>query len=201
MTARVLALLVWAAVAAAALFWALRLGADRPAVPAHATPVALEPAAGDWVRVLGGALYAAPAAAPEAIAGAATRLRLLGVIAPPTAPGRQGIALIAIDEGPPRALRVGAVVVGETVVQSVHRRGATLGPAGGPAEIELELPPQPPPAASAAPAPAAAPARPAAGPGRPTTPAPTPVPRVPESLPAQLPAGVVTLEDPSTPVD
>lgn len=201
MTARVLTLLVWAAVAAAALFWALRLGADRPGVPAHATPVALEPAAGDWVRVLGGAPVAAPAAAPEAIAGAATRLRLLGVIAPQTVPGRQGIALIAIDEGPPRALRVGAVVVGETVVQSVHRRGATLGPAGGPAEIELELPPEPPPAASGAPAPAAAPARPAAGPGRPTTPAPTPVPRVPESLPAQLPAGVVTLGDPSTPVD
>jgi len=202
MTARVLTLLVWAAVAAAALFWALRLGADRPGVPAHATPVALEPAAGDWVRVLGGTPVAAPAAAPEAIAGAATRLRLLGVIAPQTVPGRQGIALIAIDEGPPRALRVGAVVVGETVVQSVHRRGATLGPAGGPAEIELELPQEPPPAAQggAAPAPAA-PVRAPAGFGRPTTPPPMPVPRVPESLPAQLPAGVVTLEDPSTPVD
>jgi general secretion pathway protein C len=202
MTARVLAFLAWAAVAAAVLFWALRLGAERPAVPAHAIPVALEPAQGDWVRVLGGMAPPAAAAVPEAVAADATRLRLLGVVAPQTAPARQGIALIAIDDGPPRALRVGAVVVGQTVVQSVHRHGATLGPRGGPAEIELELPPAPPPAArgagAAAPAP---PPRATAGLGRALVAPPTPSPRVPESLPAQLPAGVVTLEDPSTPPD
>lgn len=203
MTARVLAFLAWAAVAAAVLSWALRLGAGRPAVPAHASPVALEPAQGDWLRVLGGMQAAAPAAAPEAVAADATRLRLLGVVAPQHAPARQGIALIAIDDGPPRALRVGAVVVGQTVVQSVHRHGASLGPAGGPAEIELELPQQPPPAAraAAATAPAAPPRAAGGGLGRATLAPPTPSPRVPDSLPAQLPPGVVTLDDPSTPPD
>jgi general secretion pathway protein C len=201
MSARVLAFLAWAAVAAAVLFWALRLGAERPAVPAHAIPVALEPAQGDWLRVLGGVQPAAPPAAPEAVAADATRLRLLGVVAPQTAPARQGIALIAIDDGPPRALRVGAVVVGETVVQSVHRHGATLGPRGGPAEIELELPPAPPAARGAGAAAPAPPPRATPGLGRTLVAPPTPSPRVPESLPAQLPAGVVTLEDPSTPPD
>jgi general secretion pathway protein C len=57
-----------------------------------------------------------------------------------------------------KAYRVGTVVDGSIVLQSVHRFGAALGPPGGPAQVRLELPQLPPPATGTLPAvPGAAP--------------------------------------------
>ena len=137
---------VWALVAAVALFWALRLGGSPLATPPHAKPVALDAAAaGDLARVLGGpppASVAVQAAAPSAPG----RFRLVGVAAPKVEGSGAGVALIAIDDKPARAFRVGAVVDGDTVLQSVQARLAELGPRGAPASVRLELPALPPPA-------------------------------------------------------
>jgi general secretion pathway protein C len=150
MTTRLFAFVTWGAVAASAVFWALRLGVDAPRAPSFTTPVgAVGGVRGDWTRVLGAPPAAAPAAGEAAPAGApavASRLRLVGVVAPKTQSERDGVALIAVDDQPPRAFRVGAVVDGQIVLQAVHRRGASLGPRDGAAAVELELPALAPPA-------------------------------------------------------
>jgi general secretion pathway protein C len=131
---------------------------------------------------------------------------LLGVVSPVV--GRQGgVALIAIDGSPAKAYPVGATVWGELQLQSVHQRGAALGPRGQPASVTLELAALPPAAtgslppalvAAAAPvgfAPAAgvaadtAPGMPALGGG----PVPAPMPmavRAPGGAPQAMPPGV-----------
>jgi general secretion pathway protein C len=103
--------------------------------------------AGDLSALLGQVAEAAVGvAAPEA-PPANNRFTLVGVAAAKGAAGsREGLALIGVDDKPPRAFRVGAVVEGEWVLQSVSARGAQLGPRGGAAAVVLELPPLPPPA-------------------------------------------------------
>lgn len=145
MQARVLAFLVWAAVAASAMFWLLRLTAWSPAAPAHA--VAVAPAAaprGDLTRVLGAAPVTKREAVPEP--ALAARFRLLGVAAPRQGGDRVGLALIAIDGKPARGYKVGAALEGELTLLSVHPRGAAIGERGGAAKVNLELPALPPPA-------------------------------------------------------
>jgi general secretion pathway protein C len=51
------------------------------------------------------------------------------------------VALIAVDQKPARAYRVGAPVDDRLVVQAVQGRTVSLGPRGEPAEVQLELPP------------------------------------------------------------
>lgn len=146
MVARFLAFVIWAAVAAAATFWVLRMAVSAPGAPSHAVSVSDAVAVrGDLTRLLGAA---APA---EVVAAAATpiapemasRFRLLGVVAPKSPRRVEGLALIAIDGKPARAFKVGAAVEGELVLQMVHARGAALGARGGPADLTLELPPLP----------------------------------------------------------
>ena len=170
MLRRLLAFVIWSAVAASAVFWLLRLAVDAPPAPPHANTVAFAPSGrADWTPVLG-----RPAPQPveedDEEAGvdeaAASRFRLLGVVAPRSPRDRAGVALISVDDAPAKAFRVGAAVDGATVLQSVHAFGASLGPLGGPAAVELQLPALPPPATGTLPPPGstAAPPRPAAVP-------------------------------------
>lgn len=143
MQARVVAFVVWALVAASAMYWLLRLAASSPVAPGHTAAVAaVTLPRGDLTRVLG----APPAAKVEPVdePALAARFRLLGVAAPRQGGDRVGLALIAVDGKPARGFRVGAPVDGDIVLQSVHPRGASLGARGAAAQVQLDLPPLPP---------------------------------------------------------
>ena len=150
MSARFAAFLIWAAVAASAVFWALRLWSAPLTAPAHATVVAgVGAAQGDAARVLGSDA-ATPAAAAAAVAPADARFKLVGVVAPRRAgSGAPGVELIATDGKPAKAYRVGSAVDGELVLLAVHTRAASLGPRGQAARVELQLPLLPPPSSGA----------------------------------------------------
>jgi general secretion pathway protein C len=144
---------VAAAAAASAVAWGMKLFVKVPQAPTHASlaPAAAPPAP-DWPRFFGVELapvVVAEAAAPPPDA----RYQLIGVVAPRNADARSrtGVALIAVDGKPARAFRVGAVVDGPTVVQSVQAREVALGPRGGPAQTTLQLPPMPVALSSGAP--------------------------------------------------
>ena len=154
MKARLAAFVIWAAVAASAMFWLLRLGSSSPAAPVHTVSVgsAAMPR-GDLTRVFG--------AAPQRPAGdgavivaspLSSRFRLLGVAAPRQGGDRNGLALIAVDGKPARSYAVGAAVDGELLLQSVHPRGAKLGARGAAAQVSLDLPALPLPATGNLPA-------------------------------------------------
>jgi general secretion pathway protein C len=147
MWARWATFLVWAAVAASAVAWGLKIFVRPPAAPPQALVAEAGRAArGDLTRLLG-VDAPAPVAAKAPVPAADARFKLVGVVSPrsPQA-AREGLALIAVDGKPPRAYRVGAVVEDAHVLQAVNPRGATLGPANGPALVALKLPP---PAAAA----------------------------------------------------
>jgi len=140
MQARLLSFVIWAAVAASAVFWLLRLWASSPAAPAHTVAVATAtPPRGDLDRVFGAPPAAAPTAAPAQPA-LASRFKLLGVAAPRDGGDSAGLALIAVDGKPARGFKVGTVIDGELVLQSVHPRGAALGAKGAAPAVALELP-------------------------------------------------------------
>jgi general secretion pathway protein C len=183
MLARLLTFVVWAAVAGSGVFWGLKL-ADRPqALPAHAVIATPGLAAdADLSRLFGATPEAAAAAAPPS-PPESSRFQLVGVVAPYSAAARaQGVALIAVDGKTARAFRIGAVVDGDHVLQSVQARAVAIGPRGGPALISLELPLLPPPSTGV---PGALPmAMPAPAPGAP------PVPGAPGMVPGVMP-GVV----------
>lgn len=136
---RLATLVLWTLGAASCVYWGLRIAPRAPAAgvaaPARA-PVPADPAA--IARLLGASpVSAAPEAAP--MASLASRFNLLGVVAKPS---RSGAALIAVDGKPARPFRVGSVVDGALVLQSVQGRRAVLAAsAGGPAVLTLELPP------------------------------------------------------------
>ena len=107
---------VWALAAGSGLYWGLQVFVKPQAAPA----------------------YTQTAAADE-------RFQLIGVVSPPSRQAaREGVALIAVDGRPAKAFRVGAVVEGDTVLQTVAARGVTLGPRNGPALVALNLPPPAP---------------------------------------------------------
>ena len=142
MLARWVTFFVWAAVAASAGFWALKLMVKAPQAPPQVQVAEANVAArGDLTRLLGADASAAMAAAtPEPAADA--RFNLLGVLSPRASQAaREGVALIAVDGKPARAYRVGTVVDGQNVLQSVHARGAELGPRNGPSLIALKIAP------------------------------------------------------------
>jgi general secretion pathway protein C len=142
MLARWWTLMTWALVAAAALFWGLRVFVRAPPVP-PGTPVAtIGPAArGDLTRLLGND-PPPPVVAAVAEAPPDARFQLIGVVTPrATAAAREGLALIAVDGKPAKAYRVGAVIDGQTILKSVAARGAMLGPRDGAAQVTLSLAP------------------------------------------------------------
>jgi general secretion pathway protein C len=149
MSARWASFGVWALVAASALYWGLKLFVASPAAPAR-TQLA-QPGVGlhgDLTRLLGADVAAvAAAAAPEPAPDA--RFKLVGVVSPRSRQAaREGLALIAVDGKPARAYRVGTLVDGQNVLQSVGARSATLGPRGGESVIALNI--DAPPAAATA---------------------------------------------------
>ena len=193
MLSRLAAFVIWASVAALAAFWGLRLLAQPLPLPARTTMVATAGAnQGDLSR-----LFGSDAQAPQAVAQAQTdaRFQLVGVVAPRSDAARdKALAVIAFDGRPAKAYRIGAAVDGDLVLQSVHARGAALGPPGQPAQVDLELAALPPAAtgvptyagnggaAAAAPGIAPAPARPAMA--APMTPRPAVQPRIRAGSPA-----------------
>lgn len=132
--------LVWACVGASAVGYSLRL-AQRPQpstatlVPA-AAPAVLDEAAAQ--RLFGAA--ALPTEEDNS-APADARFTLLGVAAArePAQQQSQGVALIAIDNAPARALRVGQRLDGQTRLLRVTPKGVELEREGG-ARIKLALP-------------------------------------------------------------
>ena len=182
MLARLCAFVLWALVAATAVFWGLRLLVRAPAAPPAAV-VASEAASPriDLTRLLG----AVPVAlvAPVAQVEANSRFRLLGIMAPKpsaTAPAR-GVALIVVDGKLPKAFQVGAAVDGDMLLQSVSLRSAAIGPVDGAASVNLEVPPLPAPTTGKLPAVVAVP----------------PVAAVPLEGPAARPALPAMLQTPA----
>ena len=168
MKVRILSFVIWAAVAASAMFWVLRLGPSSPAAPAFTVAVGAAAAPrGDLTRVLGAAPARQSAAAAAPVdSSLSSRFRLLGVAAPRRGGDQTGLALIAVDGKPARSYAVGAAVDGDLMLQSVHSRGAKLGARGAGAQVSLELPALPPPATGSFPiaqAPAPSIALPGAG--------------------------------------
>lgn len=187
MSARWVTFFVWAAVAASALFWALKLVVKAPQAPPQVQLAEGSVAArGDLSRLLGADAPAALAiAAPEPAADA--RFNLVGVLSPraPQA-AREGVALIAVDGKPARAFRVGTVVDGQNVLQSVNARGAALGPRDGPSLIALKI--APPAAAATGQLPSVMPSgMPSPGQQRPMMPPPALLPPMPLQSPQQAP--------------
>ena len=144
MLARLCAFVLWALVAATAVFWGLRLLVRAPAAPPAAVVAgdAASPRV-DLTRLLGAVPVAL--AVPVTQVDANARFRLLGIMAPkPSATGpAHGVALIAVDGKLPKAFRVGATVDGDMLLQSVSLRSAALGGARGGPGFTLELPPLP----------------------------------------------------------
>ena len=141
MKARLFAFVIWASVAASAMFWALRLGASSPAAPAHTVAVsAATSPRGDLTRLFGAAPLTSGGAQEPAPSPLSSRFKLLGVAAPRQGGELNGLALIAVDGKPARSYAVGAAVEGELLLQSVHPRGARLGARGAPPQVTLDLP-------------------------------------------------------------
>jgi len=196
MVSRFAAFVIWAAVAASAVFWAMRLWVQPAAAPSHATRVSSASGFnGDLSRLFGA--DAAPAG-PAVALGAPpppqvdARFKLIGVVAPrSTAARAEGLALIATDGKPARAYRVGTAVDGEMVLQAVHARGASLGLRGQDAQVALELPVLPPPATGV----------PMAGAGVPPVSRPMPAPLSrqvqPGTAPQAQPAAEVEQDEPA----
>ena len=169
---RLLSFAIWAVMAASAVFWLTRLLVRADAAPPHAVTVSANAAvaAADLSRLLGSTRTASlDAAAPEPAVDA--RFKLIGVVAPKSA-AATGLALIAVDNKPPRPVSLGGVVDGSLVLLTVNHRRAELGPAGGAATVRLELPAVPEPNRSTRPA--AAVAAPAGSPPLPLSAQPLP---------------------------
>ncbi len=140
------AFVAWAVVAGSVMFWALRLFVASPAMPAHAVSVGDSGAVvGDVARLLGSTpkeANAAEAAAP--VSELSTRLKLTGVMAPKSSAksaSNQGVALISVDGKPPRAFSVGSRIEGDSTLQAVSLRTASIGTGPGKAPVVLEMPP------------------------------------------------------------
>lgn len=143
MKARLTAFVIWAAVAASAMFWILRLGASSPVAPSHTVAVnATTVPRGDLARVFGAAPVRPSSGADGAVqTPLSSRFKLLGVAAPRQGGDRVGLALIAVDGKPARSYAVGAAVDGDLLLQSVHPRGAKLGVRDAAPQVTLDLPP------------------------------------------------------------
>ena len=184
MLARLTAFVVWALVAATAVFWGLRLLVRPPAAPPHTVSVGDAAALrGDLTRLFG-ATPTAPSAAGAPAPELASRFKLIGVMASKQTQG-DGFALIAVDAKPARAYAVGAPLDGDLVLKSVGLRSAAIGPAQGAAALTLEVPALPAAATGSLP-PLSDGLKFGAAAAPPAPPAPLPMP-----LPAQAPGALV----------
>jgi general secretion pathway protein C len=136
MSTRLLSMLVWALVAASAVYWGLRLFTRSTLVPGGAVVASAQvPADGDLTRLLG-----SPAAKPVAeIVAADSRFQLLGVVAPRHGQVN-GLALVAVDGKPARTVLVGGEVEPGLRLLAVSQREAEFGPVRGSPTLKLVLP-------------------------------------------------------------
>lgn len=144
MVSRWLAFVVWGVVGFSAAAWLLQMTAMARPVPTHAVAVdtTASPRA-DWTRLFGAPAVEAVSSAPKADA----RFKLIGVVAAPSpAAVGQSVALLQVDNNPPKPVKVGATVDGDTLLLAVRARAVDLGPRGGPPTVTLELAPLAPPA-------------------------------------------------------
>ncbi len=141
MSARLLSLVVWALAAASVVFWVSRFTARPAPTPGHASTVgpAAVPAA-PLTRLFGVPPPPPPVeeAAPQPVVADA-RFKLIGVAAARSGQ-RSGLALIAVDDKPARAVPIGGRVDGELVVLSISHRQVDIGTARGPVVSSLTLP-------------------------------------------------------------
>jgi len=150
MIARLSAFVIWALVAAATVFWGMRLLVRPAPVPSHAVVVGDAPQLrGDLSRLLGAEPVTAVALAPEI----SSRFKLLGVMAAKPSPQGMtpGIALISIDGKPARAFVAGARIEDQLVLKDVSLRSASIGAESGGSSFVLEIPALPPPATGSLP--------------------------------------------------
>ena len=142
MKPRLFAFVVWAAVAASVMFWGLRLLVSSQPMPAHAVSVGdAATVAGDVTRLLGTTpKEAVTAAAAAPVSELSTRLKLTGVMAAKSAAGL-GLALISVDGKPARAFSVGSRIDGDSNLQAVSLRTASISVGSGKAPVVLEMPP------------------------------------------------------------
>ena len=195
MSSRLVAMAVWAAVAASAVFWGYRLFVKPAAVPPQASvAVAGAPAVGgDLTRLFGAPVPVEPPPS-DAAAPADARFKLVGVVAPVRGQ-RSGLALISVDGKAARAIGIGGVVDGDLSVVSVSHRRVELGVRGGGGTVALELPALPeaargtPDSAAALTPPMPAPAPPAQPYGALAAPAFPPRPALRRGLPGAVTPG------------
>ncbi len=152
MIARLSAFLVWALLGLAIVYWGMALGLRSPVAPAQTVADAAAPRT-DLSRLLG----ATPAQAEAAPSPDESRFKLLGLVAPKRVDGHEleGVALISVDGGPPRTVRVGALVDGERRLLAISGNSVTIGRDGQPG-FTLSLAPLLPAQAMAMPSPAPA---------------------------------------------
>lgn len=138
-----MALLMWALLACSSGYWLLKLGPASLPTPANALSAADRGAPrGDLTRLFGAAPVEAAGTAAQP--NAESRFQLLGVVAPKRATAwnaSEGLALMIVDGGPPRTVRVGAMLDGEFSLLAVEARSVTLGRAGVPAFAVQLAPP------------------------------------------------------------
>lgn len=142
MLQRLITLAVWALLAWTLMLLLLRLLPAPLQSPAQAlAPEAAPPAS--LSRLFGATAPTEEVAAP--VPAAASRFRLIGVVAPDDAAlqSERGVALLTIDGGPPRAYRVGDAVDGELQLLMVEAKTAFLGSAGV-VQFQLGVPALPP---------------------------------------------------------
>jgi len=147
---------MWGLLACSGGYWLLRLGPSAMPTPAGALSAGDRGVVQADLSRLFGASASEPAETPAQPA-AESRFKLLGVVAPKRAGTRnagEGVALLTVDGGPPRTVRVGAMLDGEYSLLAVEARSVTLGRAGVPA-FSLQL--APPTEAAAGTLPVAAP--------------------------------------------
>ncbi|MFM2119234.1 MAG: hypothetical protein RL722_702 [Pseudomonadota bacterium] len=146
--------LVWAALAASAVAWGLKLGGSGPGVPAQARLLSGEQSLkGDPLRLF--AQPAAASAAAVAMPALQGRLRLVGMVAPlppvsgrPAAAAGAGVAMLALDGKPARALKVGSPLAtlglegpeSAWVLLAIEPRSVRLGPVDGGTGFDLDAP-------------------------------------------------------------
>jgi general secretion pathway protein C len=131
---RLVAFVVWALALASVAYWGLKAtSAPYGPLAAVAGQAALAVDTVAVAHVLGSV-----GPLPVAAVNSSTRFVLSGVIAEK---GRSGAALIAVDGKTPKLYRVGSLVDGALLLQSVGPRRAELAPSmDGPAAFALELP-------------------------------------------------------------
>jgi general secretion pathway protein C len=154
MRVRLLTFVVWALLAGSSAYWLLKLLPASTPVP----PQALLAGDGTGANADLSRLLGPPRGAAEApLVAADSRFKLIGLVAPKQSSGRhagEGVAVIAVDDKPPRTVRIGALVDGDLQLLALDAKSAGLG-SQGVVSVRLNLAPPAPPATGSRPAPGA----------------------------------------------